>query len=176
MTLRNTQIQAARTWCKAALGLTDAQIVPVMRGSTNKFMRLPLPYMTVNLTPVDDENGVDWTGMNALGEKLTVGNRVATLRLIGYGEETSDWLTELGMRLDEFPEDNGTLVNTLGPLVDVSRQHDEYMEHQYAKDFRLDYRLSLTFSGADNPNTYADTLIADVNGEDGPSLHLEVDT
>jgi hypothetical protein len=172
MTFRNDLIQATRTWAKSCLGLTDAQIVPVMRGSTNKYMRLSLPYLTVNLTVLEIENGVDMTLHNASG-RVTVGNRYATLRLTGYGEETEDWLRELTLRLDEYNQDYGTLVNTLSGVMDVSQAYDEHIEHQYVKDIRLDYRVVLTLTDPDNPSVYADKLVVDTLDI---AQHLEVTT
>jgi hypothetical protein len=172
MTLRNTLIQSVRTWAKATIGLTDAQIVPVQKGP-NKHMRLPLPYLTVNITRSDDEQGTDWT-VYELTQTRHRGNRTATVRLMGYGEETADWLVELGMRLDAYNV-IGTLTNLMGGVIDVSQQVSESIEPQYAKDFRLDYLMELSLTGDDNPTVYADTFIIDVNSEDGlVQQHLEV--
>lgn len=170
MTMRNTFIQAVRTWAKDCLGLTDTQIVPVMRGSSTKFMRLPLPYLTVNIPRMDTENGTDWTSLKATDLYIR-GNRTGTIRLVGYGEETADWLTELGMRTSTYGPDEGTLTNLMGGVLDISQLVNESIEPQYAKDFRLDYKLELGLT----PSVYADTFIIDVNSEDGiVQQHLEV--
>jgi hypothetical protein len=174
MTLRNTLIQAVRTWAKAALSLTDEQIVPVMRGSNDKFMRLPLPYLTVNLTSFDTENGVDWKGFTATGSEFR-GNRYTTVRLMGYGEGSDDWLIELGMRTGEYPEDYGSLISLGSSVIDASIPIGTHIEHQYSREFRLDYRLSLALTGTDNPATYADTFTVDVyNSDELVNQHLEV--
>lgn len=174
MTMRNTFLQAVRTWAKATLGLTDAQIVPVMRGSSTKFMRLPLPYLTVNLTTMDNEQGTDWLVSDDDGTHRR-GNRWGTIRLTGFGEETADWLTELGMRTDAYAADKGTLTNLMGGVLDASRLVNESIEPQYVKDFRLDYRIELSLTGIDNPSVNADTFIIDVESKDKiVKKHLEV--
>lgn len=177
MSIRNDLIQAVRRWGKTCLGLTDGQIVPVMRGSTDKFMRRRLPYLTVSLPSLELENGVDVTYHKADGSKVLVGNRQATVRIMGYGEEAEDWLRELTMRLDEYEEDYGTLVNILGPVQDVSIPVDEHIEHQYVKDLRLEYRIKLTLTDDDNTTAYATAFVVDTESADGiVQQHLQVDT
>lgn len=174
MTLRNTLIQAVRTWAKDALSLTDEQIVPVMRGSSDKFMRLPLPYLTVNLTSFDTENGVDWVRHDDTATEHR-GNRFATVRLTGYGEGADDWLIQLGMLTGQYPEDFGSLINLSGAVMDVSQPVGEHIEHQYVRDFRLDYRQYLRLENPENPATYMETFVVDTyNSDELVYQHIEV--
>ena len=75
------------------------------------------------------------------------------------------------MRTSTYGPDEGTLTNLMGGVLDISQLVNEGIEPQYAKDFRLDYKLELGLT----PSVYADTFIIDVNSEDGiVQQHLEV--
>jgi len=127
----------------------------------------------VNLTSFDIENGVDWEGWTADGTYHR-GNRTATVRIMGFGEETNDWLTILGMLTGDYPKDYGSLINLGNGVMDVSTEVSDHIEPQYVRDFRLDYRLGLTLTDTDNPTTYADTFVVHIEEDDEPLTTIEV--
>lgn len=146
MSVREDLLQAARGAIKAALTLTDAQVIP----ADDKGPRPPLPYLTVKITTAGGSSGYhpeDIPGCDGVtGDPTTKGRAsyVATASVQGFGATAAGWLDELPLRLRR-PAVLDTLatvaVRPLGGVVDVSALLDTEIEHRYALDLEVAYAV-----------------------------------
>jgi hypothetical protein len=138
--IREQLLQAARTWIKTALSLSDSKVILAQRDGL-KSPRLDLPYYVVNIVSFDSERGVDEFEDKLDGSRVDRGNRSATLRIDGFGADSEEGMQLLGLLTGEFPD--AAYCRSLGPLTDVSSIQSESWESRYIKDFTLEYRLVL---------------------------------
>ena len=145
MTTRKIITQTVRDWFKAALGLTDSQIIP----ADDKGPRPPLPYLTVKVITADIPVGVD----ESIREATTVptvrgrGHRSGSVSVQGFGEDSAGWLEVAALRLryDSIQRllcDAGiTVINRGGGVSDISALVDTEIEPRYLREFEISYSV-----------------------------------
>ena len=147
-------IQAARTWIKDTLAITDdSKVIVVQRGA--KGPRLPLPYLAVHFTLKDLPVGVDRGTTTSAGLEVQQGNRRGTLRVYGYGPGSDDYIEELGL-WSHYAPDPLTVIP-----MGLSAIQGESFEEAYAKDFIVEYAVRASQSAVVTEIIDLDVEIAD---------------
>lgn len=163
---REQLIQAARTWAKTLLGLTDSQVIPQMQGDDHG----PAPegsYLVVMLSSFGTDTGtVAIVYDQATSKEKRRAPRTATLNMYGYGDEAEDWLQTLAMFSDHYPEEAGSLQRVLAH-TDVSIPNEE---NQFERIQRLDLLLEY-HDEAEIDFTPALTYELTVTDDEGDSTH-----
>lgn len=159
--VREQLLQAARSWVKATLTLSDAKVRLPMR--EEKAPRGELPYYVVDLVSFDRTQGVDEFLDKTDGVRTDKGQREATLRIVGYGEDAEEGLQTLGLLSHRFPDE--AYCRSLSPVIDISAIESTTWEHRYSKDFALTYTIihdSTAAPGAESFHVTVDEIEFDV--------------
>ena len=157
MTVRDQILQGVRAWFKAALNLTNAQIIP----ADDKGPRPPLPYLTVRVSAGDTPTSVDehrHADDGAGGVQWrTRGERSAVVDVQGYdiagATTTAGWIEDAALRITRpdvaaVLDAAGLSVVDRGSTVDVSALLDSQIERRHLRTFELGYTVRDTGTGS----------------------------
>lgn len=152
--VRESAIQAVRSWAKRVLGLTDSGIIPQAYGNDDVPSPDP-PYYVVKFRSSGDV-GVD-EEINGFvgGEQLTLhrGFRRGVVTVEGVGPATFTGLERLRLRTSEFyptPDPLGgipegapgfSLTRTLTPVQEIPSFEGQQWELRFRVDFELSYAV-----------------------------------
>lgn len=138
-------LNAVRTWLKAALSLTDDQVIP----EDEPGPRPGLPYLSVKLLVQDNALGPDSTfATDADPPQWHVeGAREDTVSVHGWGRGSDDLLRNAVIRLQwpsvqEAMETVGANVIPIGSIQNASAYLDTDVEHHFVRDVWLRYRVT----------------------------------
>lgn len=140
MTINEQILQACRDWAMSVLGLTDnAQVVLAQRGPDSGPAPRP-PALVLDLQTIASPVGtVEWA--YASGQAVTIGHRTAALVVTGLGEQTTDWLEDLTLRVEEATP-FGVCIAALGPILDLSAFRDTGLLPVYSVEFVVNYAVN----------------------------------
>lgn len=138
MMVRETILQDVRGALKAALGLSDAQVIVA---PDNAGPRPPLPYLTVRVLADDRLGEVEDVRVQAtsFGEAT----REASVSVQGFGEEARDWLKRFELRLHRDLTEHCSL-RASGQVLDLSAWLDTAAEIRSELPLVATYRLTDT--------------------------------
>lgn len=144
-TIHDELIAEARTWISGATSLSKSKVIPTPEGSDG--VPAPdLPFVLIQYDPLHQEDAVgrhvQWLPDQSGDPVKTIFKSYrASLLVTGYGLDTSEYLLELKMAVDEAPMS----VRPISALQNVSAlpKGDTEREARYQQDFEVAYRLKL---------------------------------
>jgi len=147
VTVRKDIIQAGRTWAKQVLSLTDDDVIPAYDDGP----RPDLPYLMINAgpqaVPIGKADKVYDTDSGTPREAVEQAY-ATTLSVNGYGAETSDWLADMHLSLQQTAvrrllRDEKIGVTEESGTRDLSALLDTEYEFRFQRDFEARYVLRL---------------------------------
>ena len=172
MSLYEDITQAFREWVRLELGFTEVEastkVIPAERGAL-KGSRPPLPFLEVSLLQPGRPIGTDESRVTAAG-RLKRGTREGSVRVTGYGEETSDWIEVLTMT--DHQRSSPLSIVQMSPMFDTSQMHETSIEPRFVKDFYIAYAIMPITPEAVG---VVERIIAPITTDDGLSETVDVD-